>query len=189
MARQMNPYSNRKSPRASWHRYGNGVYFLTMVTQKRKHYLGEIHDQVIDYSIIGQKLVDIIQSLESYHQSVHVIEYVVMPNHFHLLIGINQPGSNASNRDIAKLYQIDSHAATEDFFAQISAANGEVSKLIRGIKSLTTRFAHFHKLEFAWQERYHDRIVRNWKEQAEIAAYIQNNIANWQDDCFHPEHR
>ena len=146
----MNPYSNRKSPRASWHRYGDGVYFLTVVTQKRKHYLGEINDQIITYSIIGLKLIDFIKSFESYHPSVHVIEYVVMPNHFHLLIGINQPCNNASNRDIAKLNQIDSHETSEDFFAQISAANGEVSKLIRGIKSLTTRFAHFHKLEYTF---------------------------------------
>ena len=127
-------------------------------------------------------------SLESYYPSVHVIEYVVMPNHFHLLIGINLPSSNTTNRAIAKLNQIDSHATSEDFFAQISAANGDVSKLIRNIKSLTTHFAHSLKLEFAWQERYHDRIVRDWKEQAKIAAYIQNNVANWQDDCFHPEH-
>ena len=183
----MNTFSDRKTPRASWHQYADGIYFLTVVTKDRKHYLGEIQDQVMHYSTIGQRLANIIETLESYYPWVRVFEYVVMPNHFHLLVGINLANAPTSSRDINKLPQIDSHTLPEKFFSQVSAANGAVSKLIRNIKSLTTTFAHSLNLEFAWQERYHDRIVRNWKEEMKIAAYIQSNIANWQEDCFHPD--
>lgn len=35
---------NRKSPRATWHKYNGGEYFITICTKNRIHYFGEIVD-------------------------------------------------------------------------------------------------------------------------------------------------
>ncbi|MDR0698693.1 MAG: hypothetical protein LBG28_05690 [Tannerella sp.] len=37
---------------------------------------------------------------------------------------------------------------------------------------------------FAWQTRFHDRIIRNHNEYKRIENYIINNPSNWKDDKF-----
>lgn len=46
-------YKNRKSPRAQWHNYIGASYFVTINTKDRRHYFGEIKDEVIYLSKIG----------------------------------------------------------------------------------------------------------------------------------------
>ena len=36
--------------------------------------------------------------------------------------------------------------------------------------------------DFAWQARFHDRIIREWDEYNRIATYIKYNIRNWTED-------
>lgn len=36
-----------------------------------------------------------------------------------------------------------------------------------------------------WQERYHDRIIRNEKEYLHIKAYIIDNPSRWDEDTFY----
>ena len=38
-----------------------------------------------------------------------------------------------------------------------------------------------------WQKSFHDRVIRDGDEFEKIATYIENNIANWEGDCFHPK--
>jgi hypothetical protein len=39
-----------------------------------------------------------------------------------------------------------------------------------------------HNIPFAWQTRFHDRVIRNHNEYKRIMHYINTNIENWQDD-------
>ncbi|MDD5509147.1 MAG: hypothetical protein PHD25_12620 [Bacteroidales bacterium] len=55
---------------------------------------------------------------------------------------------------------------------------------IGGIKSAVTKFAHENKLNFAWQTRFHDHIIRDAGEMNRIAKYIEKNIAQWESDRF-----
>ena len=47
-----------------------------------------------------------------------------------------------------------------------------------------TRFARKHNIPFAWQTRFHDHIIRDTDEMNDIADYIENNVAKWQNDKF-----
>ena len=38
---------------------------------------------------------------------------------------------------------------------------------------------------FAWQSRFHDRIIRNDEAYQRISDYIVNNPSNWKDDKFY----
>lgn len=60
-----------------------------------------------------------------------------------------------------------------------------LSSIIGSYKSVVTKHAHRVHDDFEWQERFHDHIIRDRDEYYRIAAYIENNVANWQDDKFY----
>ncbi len=54
-----------------------------------------------------------------------------------------------------------------------------LASIMRGFKSSVTTFARYNGIEFDWQERYHDHIIRNKYELERISKYIHDNPANW----------
>lgn len=105
-------------------------------------------------------------------------EFIVMPNHFHGIIVI---GANAFN-------QKDSKDAMHRVFTEAKNSFGPQAKnlasIIRGFKSSVTMKARKINPQFAWQENYHDRIIRDYEEYERIADYIINNPLNWESDRF-----
>jgi REP element-mobilizing transposase RayT len=51
--------------------------------------------------------------------------------------------------------------------------------IIRAFKASVKRFANQNNIEFEWQSRYYDRIVRNEKALNAIRRYIINNPEKW----------
>ena len=46
--------------------------------------------------------------------------------------------------------------------------------------------ARKNKINFAWQARFHDHIIRDDDSFYRIQQYIENNVANWHDgQCLH----
>lgn len=62
---------------------------------------------------------------------------------------------------------------------------GNLPSVVRGIKASITKYAIEHYIEFAWQSRYHDHIIRNPLEMNRIADYIENNPMRWETDEFY----
>ena len=67
---------------------------------------------------------------------------------------------------------------------EIDSLKGWLSVAIGGIKSAATKFARDNAIDFAWQPRFHDHIIRNQNEMNRIVHYIENNPATWDTDCF-----
>ena len=67
---------------------------------------------------------------------------------------------------------------------QFGPQSKNLASIIRGFKTGVTKNARLINPDFAWQSRYHDRIIRNNSEYQRISKYIRNNPANWQDDKF-----
>jgi hypothetical protein len=54
--------------------------------------------------------------------------------------------------------------------------------IVRGFKSAVTRWARRNGHDdFAWQARYHDRVIRSERELAQVRRYIAGNPARWLD--------
>lgn len=68
---------------------------------------------------------------------------------------------------------------------QTDNCKGWLSIVVGGIKSSITKFANANYLPFAWQTRFHDRIIRDRDEMNRIAQYIENNVAQWESDIFY----
>ena len=99
-------------------------------------------------------------------------EYVVMPNHFHAIIGI---GDNQYNMHLTS---IDKSIPKNQFGPQ----SKNLASIIRGFKIGVTRNARLLNPQFAWQSRYHDHIIRDDKSYQKISIYIQYNPKNWNKD-------
>ncbi len=63
--------------------------------------------------------------------------------------------------------------------------SNNLASIIRGFKIGVTKSARLIHADFAWQSRYHDRIIRDQAEHERIALYIQDNPINWeQNDMY-----
>jgi REP element-mobilizing transposase RayT len=67
---------------------------------------------------------------------------------------------------------------------QFGPQSKNLASIIRGFKTGVTKNARLIHPDFAWQSRFHDRIIRNNAEFQRISTYIRNNPANWQNDKF-----
>ncbi len=120
-------------------------------------------------------------------------EFVVMPNHFH---GIMMIGENEFNRRDSGIVGGDD-GDVRYAMHRVSTANptptankfGPQSKnlgsIVRGFKSSVTTHAKKLNLEFGWQARFHDHIIRSHDEFVRISKYILTNPRNWKEDRFY----
>lgn len=121
--------------------------------------------------------------------------FQVMPNHMHGIIfldgtfplrngDVDALHCNASTSPSILIPEIPPEK--NEFFQKISPKPGAVSTIIRSFKSVCSKNIHlaFPSISFAWQDRFHDHIIRNKEEYYRIRNYILNNPANWKDDTF-----
>jgi REP element-mobilizing transposase RayT len=60
-----------------------------------------------------------------------------------------------------------------------------LASIIRGYKTGVKKYATMHKIDFSWQSRFHDHVIRNQNEYTAISNYINQNITNWESDDFY----
>ena len=189
------PYNlpQRKSPRAAWHDYNGGRYFVTFCTKNHDLYFGDVVDGRVELSEIGEWAVKQIEQTAIIRQNdVEIPLFVVMPNHVHLIVVYNRvvpcrDTSNVSADNASDNISADARGIADARGAslQFGPQSGNLSSVIRGIKSAVTKYANEHNIPFAWQSRYHDHIIRNQLEMNRIADYIQNNPMKWELDRFY----
>ncbi len=162
----------------------NGYYFITMVTNDREHWFGEVVNKEMNYSPIGEYVKNNIlkfyvdESLENPYQNnpyyisnkptrIGITEWSVLPNHIHLTIEI-------INKQEKKYTPIT---------GLTPLSKGSVSSFANHFKGNITTWCHDHNFNgFKWQSRFHDRVIRDANEYDQIAWYIQNNVLNWDKD-------
>ena len=66
--------------------------------------------------------------------------------------------------------------------------SNNLSAIIRGFKGAATKIIRqkFFNINFAWQQRFHDRIIRNDNELNRIRKYVINNPEKWESDRNNP---
>ena len=176
------------SARAQWHDYNGGEYFVTICTHGKKHYFGEIWGGQMNLSEIGNYANNVIQIISTHNHYAEIPLYVIMPNHIHLIVIIDGGGNcrdvpwrEKCCRDVPWRVSTDGKNTT---MQDICNRQGKLSTAIGGMKQSITRFARKHNIPFAWQPRFHDHIIRDTNEMNNIADYIENNVAKWQNDKF-----
>lgn len=122
-------------------------------------------------------------------------EFVVMPNHFHAIIGIGKneynSGDNCGTNSGDAMHCVPTAAnqpkpSPKNHFGPQSK---NLATIIRGFKIGVTRSARELNPAFTWQSRFHEHIIRDGASFDRITRYIQINPANWQGDTIHPDNR
>lgn len=191
-----NVNKNRKSPRAPWWDYGNaGAYFITICTKNRAHYFGKIVNGGMILSTVGI-IADILwYEIPNHAQNLTLGEFVVMPNHIHGILILNESVGTRQNiinvgTEQALSLQGENNVAGTGQAPSLhprlrNPSKNTVSSIIGGYKSAVSKHANRLGFESGWQLRFHDHIIRNDAEYTKIANYIINNPMNWKDDKFY----
>ena len=179
------------SARAKWHDYDDGFYFITICTKNRECFFGSIKNSEMILSPIGEYVKHQLQTINEHYLYAEIILWTIMPNHIHLILSLDSSKMPHKKRDIPvlgngiiqKTGDMSGHVST----AIECAVQGQswLSNVICQFKQSIKRFANQHEIEFAWQSRFHDHIIRNQKEMDLIAEYIENNVKKWEEDCFY----
>ena len=173
----MDKYQNKyriPSARLQGYDYGsNGMYYVTICTKNREHYFGEIVTTVetgncpsLQPTIIGNIANQYWTEIPKHYPFVELDEFVIMPNHIHGILFFNKPDYNEWKPN------------------QFGVQSKNLGAVIRGFKSTTKRYANDNKIEFEWQARFHDHIIRDEQSLHNIRQYIVDNQSKWADDEY-----
>ncbi len=193
-----NKYRIESARLQHWDYGSNAMYFVTICTHNREHYFGKIADGKMELSEIG-KMVEY-EWLKTFElrpdMNLYMGEFVVMPNHFHAVIGI---GGNQYNTQrggarctgamhcaatAAAITAAASTTAATDTQNRFGPQSKNLASIIRGFKSAVTKFARINHINFEWQSRFWDHIIRNDGSFQRISDYIMNNPMKWSNDKF-----
>jgi putative transposase len=168
----------RKSIRLKEFNYSQpGEYFVTICTNNHECMFGTIVNDKMDLNDKGRIIDGCWKGIPEHFLNVELDEYVVMPNHIHGILILND---SVGTRHAVSLLQ-------ERFGKPVP---GSLSTIVRSFKSAVTKqINEMHLTGNApfWQARYYDRIIRNEKELNNIRDYIANNIVTWASDKENPE--
>ena len=180
------------SARYPHHDYNNGLYFITICTKNRENYFGDVaFNGTLLHSEIGKWAVECINNIPNHFPDSEIPVFVVMPNHIHLIIAINEKRGDVDCRDV--IYDVSTETPQNitplknEKMKSIANQCGRLSHVVSNFKSAITRYANQNNIPFAWQERFHDHIIRDQDECNRIAEYIENNPYQWALDEFYNE--
>lgn len=146
-------YYSRKPTRIPEYDYSKcNYYFITMCSYEKKCIFGKPGDLNHNGKIVETH----IKNLESYYKSLKVDNYVVMPNHVHMILILEDQEENPNISSV------------------VGAFKTGVTKAIRMIEPNKK----------VWQRSFHDHIIRNQKSYERIWMYIEDNPRRWEEDCF-----
>ena len=121
--------------------------------------------------------------LKNHFDNIELDAFVVMPNHIHGIIAINNDGGNVeTTRAATTTHDVPKTIGQRRFQHQ---GSGTLSSIVGSYKSAVSRHVHRLGYEFAWQPRFYDRIIRNNDALTRVQTYIVNNSLNWKEDKFY----
>ncbi|HMU42341.1 MAG TPA: hypothetical protein PKA80_03485 [Ignavibacteriaceae bacterium] len=162
-------------------------YFVTIVTKNHKEYFGEIVNGAMRLNNLGVIVEDEWLRIAELRKNIELDYSVVMPNHFHGIIISNYHNSITGN-SISKPNSELSDSSEKSFYSQISPKPNSLSSIKRSFKSAVTKRAKENNfVDFTWQPRFYDRIIRNERELFNIRNYIEQNPLKWEFEKNYPE--
>lgn len=163
-----------------WDYSANGAYFITIVTQGRKCLLGDVINNEMVLSDFGRIVKREWDKSFEIRQELYLHEYVIMPNHLHAIVLLDNSHVSTCQRDHGVFQRLPKSISS--FIAGFkSAVNSKIDDYIDhhhlGIPKYN-RNNHF------FQPNYHDHIIHNHASFVRIQQYIIDNPRRWSSDRF-----
>ena len=180
--------------------FQNGMYFITIYTQNREYILGEIVNNEMTLNNAGRMAGKWLFEMEKKFKNISIDEYIIMPNHMHLIISINKIGkiNKIVGADLCvcpnKPKCSNNIIINPTILIILDIMGGHTGpplyKVVQWFKTMTTNeyikgvrnkfYPAFNKR--IWQRNYYEKIIRNESEFIKFSEYIINNPANWAND-------
>jgi REP element-mobilizing transposase RayT len=182
-----NKYRIASTRLQNWDYSWAAAYFITICTQQRDHYFGDVKNGEMHLSPIGIVADVLWHEIKNHAINIQLDAFVVMPNHVHgiLVLDGGDGGGNGGGDAVVKT----GHALSlqknigQSRFQHIG--HNSVSSIIGSYKSAVTKHAHRLGYDFEWQTRFYDHIIRDIDSFERIQTYIINNPLKWKEDKFH----
>ena len=158
-----NNLPKRKHTRLKHYDYSSaGAYFITICTHNRRCLLSRIVGRglapaEIQYTAYGQIAQAQLLLLEQRYPSLKIDRYVIMPNHIHAIVLLEEV-AGASQRPA-------------------------ITDIVCAYKSLTTRQCKkVLPIDKLFQSSFYEHVIRNREDYQGIAEYIDHNPKQWELD-------
>jgi REP element-mobilizing transposase RayT len=180
-------FPNRQSHRLKSHNYWHGWYFVTICTKEFTNYFGKVVGWKVILNKIGKIVYSEIGDMVYHRDCVYIDEFVVMPNHIHMIIVIDGDGGTDvplehplwSDVSTKRPYGNPESSNPHQYYSQISPQSKSLGNIIKLFKSYTSKQIHqLWYIWFEWHNNYHDRIIRDQNALHKIRQYIHNNPNN-----------
>lgn len=172
----------------TWDYSKNGAYFITICTQNREHFFGNIQNGMMQLSEIGKLAERYWLEIPEHFPFVELGNFVVMPNHFHGILIINKIDDLSLSESVETRQCLVSTIKSNTTIGSSRFQNqgkNTISSIVGSYKSIVTKMSRRTHSNFAWQSRFHDHIIRNSKSFETIQNYIFENPLNWKNDKFY----
>jgi REP element-mobilizing transposase RayT len=148
---------HRRSIRLKNYDYsGNGAYFVTLCTFDRGCYFD-------DFSMLRKIVENYWLDIPGRYSNTWLDEYVIMPNHFHgiLMIDDSQQESLQNSKPV------------------LGSVIGSFKSLCVNAWLKTIKEQNINARGKFWQDNYYEHVVRSEAELESVREYILNNPAQW----------
>ena len=179
---------------------GEGAYFVTLVTQDRLCLFGDVVADDMQLNDAGFMVLQKWKDMASRFSQIDIDTFVVMPNHIHGIIVINNSmGAALSETNVSHVgaplvgasAYVDSLETGNRATTRVAPTLGEI---VGAFKSLTTveyvrRVKTFAWPKFPgrlWQRNFYEHVIRNEESLSQVRQYILDNPAKWAIDRENP---
>jgi putative transposase len=193
---------HRRSIRLKGYDYSSpGAYFVTVCTRGR--------ECVLDDPVVTGIITDVWHALPGWFPTIILDEFVVMPNHVHLIVWLqeddtvgvtlavaldagtsNRAGASPAPTETGDGAVVSSWVIPDPETVNLTPTLGEVMGAFKSLVFTVyldwiqahdpTRRAKF------WQRNYYEHIIRNERELHAIRRYIRDNPIQWALDRDNP---
>jgi REP element-mobilizing transposase RayT len=155
-----------------------GAYFVTIATHQRQHLFGRISGAEFVASAFGNIAQEKWSQIPAHFPHVSLDAFIVMPNHVHGIIVIEQSHLAVGAQHAAPLRR-----------DRPSVKPGSLGAIVRSYKSAVTRAINKGRATpgpTVWQRNYYEHIIRDYPDLEQIRHYILNNALTWDKDPENP---
>lgn len=161
MTLYMNKYRVETTRLKNWDYTRDSWYFITVCTMGRENLFGTIENGIINLNENGRIVEQCWFDLPNHYSNLILDAFVVMPNHIHGIMIIDNTQS---------------HSKTHGIF-----------EFVRALKTFSSRRMNYLNNTAGkqrWQTRFHDHIIHDEQELKRIQQYIHNNPSSWVNDSL-----
>jgi len=179
-----------------WDYAGQGTYFVTICTKEKTPYFGAIENGRVLLNEYGSIAADEWKKTGALRDNIKLDEWVVMPDHFHSIIHLENLGPSympatfnpdyyfgiaTPQRGVATEPEADPEfTETPESHDNPIWQPNSLGSIICLFKSVVTKHIRERGLShFAWQPRYYDRIIRDRDALNAMRDYIRFNPQNF----------